>query len=268
MGTLTSRAAVIDLHSHILPGIDDGAPDLDASLAMARSAVAGGVETIVATPHISSAYPNDPATFAERVRAVQAAIDDAGIALHVETGAEVNHALFGDLTDDELRASTLGGAGYLLFEPSMAGPMPFIDRMIYDLQLKGFKILLAHPERIAAFQRDLDTLKALVDRGCLCSVTAGSASGQWGGPVKRFTQELFERGLVHNIASDAHDADFRSPGLQPFVDKALESMPELEDHIEWLTVTVPEAILAGEVPRGEPPRIEPKRGLLGRLRRR
>ena len=234
---------MIDLHSHILPGIDDGAPDLDASLAMARSAVAGGVDTIVATPHISTAYPNDPATFAERVRAVQAAIDDAGIGLRVQTGAEVNHALFGDLTDDELRSATLGGAGWILFEPSMAGPMPFIDRMIYDLQVKGFKILLAHPERIATFQRDIDTVEALVDRGCLCSITAGSISGQWGGPVKRFTQELFARGLVHNIASDAHDTERRPPDLRGALEAlAAEGYGALSD---WLVADVPDAIVRG-----------------------
>src|ERR1044072_9265311 len=76
--TLTSRAAVIDLHSHLLPGIDDGAPDLDASVAMGRVAVEGGVEAIVATPHVSGSYPNDPSTFEERVAQVQAALDEAG----------------------------------------------------------------------------------------------------------------------------------------------------------------------------------------------
>src|SRR6476619_6144193 len=92
--TLTSRGPMIDLHSHILPGIDDGAPDLDASVAMGRAAVEGGVEAIVATPHVSGRYQNDPFTFAQRVAEVQQALDAAGVPLRVHTGAEVNHSMF------------------------------------------------------------------------------------------------------------------------------------------------------------------------------
>ena len=172
-----------------------------------------------------------------------------------------------DLTEDALRACTLGGGNYLLLEPPYTGPAPFIDRMVYDLQLKGFQILLAHPERIGAFQRNIGVLEKLVDQGALCSVTAASAAGQFGGPVKRFTQELFARGLVHNLASDAHDPVYRSPALRPALDKAVADLPELEQHLGWLTIEVPRAILAGETVTGAPPVIEPKRGFFSRLRR-
>lgn len=260
---------MIDLHSHLLPGIDDGAPDLEASIAMGRAAVAGGVEAIVATPHVSGSYPNDPATFAERVAEVQSALDDAGVALRVHTGAEVSHAMLNDLSEDALGQCTLGDGKFLLFEPPLNGPVPFIDRMVFDLQLKGYKVLIAHPERIAAFQRHIEIVEKLVDQGCLTSVTAGSAAGQFGGTVQRFTHELFARGLVHNLASDAHDAEYRSPQLRPTLDKAVEALPELEGWLGYLTEEVPEAILAGQTPRADPPVIElPKRGLLGRLRRR
>src|SRR3954470_23627753 len=248
--TLTSRGGVIDLHSHLLPGIDDGAPDLEASLAMGRAAVAGGVEAIVATPHVSGHYPNDPTTFVERVAQVQVALDDAGIALRVHTGAEVSHAMIHDLSEDALRACMLGGGNYILFEPPLNGPVPFIDRMVSDLQLKGYKILIAHPERIAAFQRKIEIVEKLVDQGCLTSVTASSVGGQFGGSVKQFTQELFARGLVHNLTSDAHDAQFRSPALRPALDQAAAEVPELEGWLDYLTEDVPKAILAGETPRG------------------
>src|SRR5205085_6403112 len=138
--------------------------------------------------------------------------------------------------------------------------------MVYDLQLKGFSVLLAHPERIAAFQRDIELLQKLVDQGCLCSVTAGSPLGDFGGTVKRFTDELFARGLVHNLASDAHDADYRSPALRPVLERAVEETPELEGWLGYLTEEVPQAILGGDTPRGAAPVIETKRGLLGRLR--
>jgi protein-tyrosine phosphatase len=259
---------MIDLHSHLLPGIDDGAPDLAASVAMGSAAVAGGVDAIVATPHVNGRYQNDPLTFAGRVAAVQRALDEAGVALRVHAGAEVSHAMLHDLSEAALRACGLGGGKWLLLEPPLSGPVPFIDRMVYELQLKGFSVLLAHPERIGAFQRDIELLQKLVDQGCLCSVTAGSVAGQFGGSVERFTGELFARGLVHDLASDAHDPDHRSPALRPTLEQAVAAMPELEDWLDYLTVDVPTAILAGEMPRGAPPVIEPKRGLLGRLRRR
>jgi protein-tyrosine phosphatase len=264
--TLTSRAVVIDLHSHLLPGIDDGAPDLDASVAMGRVAVAGGVEAIVATPHVSRTYPNDPSTFAERVADVQTALDEAGVALRVHKGAEISHAMLHDLNDGDLRACTLGDGDFILLEPPLGGPAPFIDRMADDLQLKGFKVLIAHPERISAFHQKIEIVEQLVSNGCCTSVTASSVAGQFGGSVKRFTQELFARGLVHNLASDAHDAEHRSPALRPMLDAAVAELPELEGWLEYLTVEAPRAILAGEAPSGPTPVIEPKRGFFSRLR--
>jgi protein-tyrosine phosphatase len=260
---------VIDLHSHLLPGIDDGAPDLEASVAMGRVAVEGGVEAIVATPHVSGTYPNDPATFDDRIAQVQAALDDAGVPLRVHRGAEVSHAMLHELSEEVLARCALGDGKFILFEPPLNGPVPFIDRMVLDLQLKGFKVLIAHPERIAAFQRRIELVEKLVDQGCLTSVTAGSAAGQFGGTVKHFTQELFARGLVHNLASDAHDSEYRTPALRPTLDKAVADMPELEGWLDYLTVEVPQAILAGQTPRANAPVIElPRRGLLSRLRRR
>ena len=258
---------MIDLHCHLLPGIDDGASDMDASIAMARVAVEAGVDAIVATPHISGEYRNDPATLARRCSEVQAALDGAAVPLRVYTGAEIAQSMLGDLGEDALRACALGGGKYLLLEGPFNGPAPFIDRMVYDLQLKGFQVLLAHPERIGAFQQNIELLQKLVDQGALCSVTADSVSGQFGGQVRRFTRELFARGLVHNLASDAHDAVHRSPALRPSLDNAVAELPELEHSLGWLTIEVPQAILAGEPIRGVPPVIEPKRGLLGRLRR-
>jgi protein-tyrosine phosphatase len=99
-------------------------------------------------------------------------------------------------------------------------------------------------------------------------VTAGSITGQFGGPVKKFTLELFRRGLVHNIASDAHDAKRRSPALRPVLEAATATLPGLDEWLEWMTVEVPGAIVRGEDIVGEPPRIEPSGGILRRFRRR
>src|SRR4051794_39797976 len=233
---------------------------------MGRAAVAGGVEAIVATPHVSARYQNDPTSFPELVGQVQAALDEAGVVLRVHTGAEISHVMVPELSDDALKASTLGGGGFILFEPPLTGPVPFIDRMVADLQERGYKIVIAHPERIAAFQRKPQLIEQLVEQGCVTSVTAGSVGGQFGATVKRFAQDLFARGLVHNLASDAHDAEFRSPALRPTLDAAVAELPELEGWLEYLTVEAPQAILAGEAPSGPMPVIEPKRGFLSRLR--
>lgn len=256
---------MIDLHSHILPGIDDGARDLEASVAIGRAAVAGGVDQIVATPHVDVTYRNDPLTFTGRVREVQQALDAAGVPLRVHRGGEVASTMFNELTDEQLRACTLGDGDYLLLEPPLVGPAPFIDRMAQELQARGFRILIAHPERISAFRSNIAVVQKLVEQGCLTSVTAGSPGGQFGGQVKKFTAELFDRGLVHNLASDAHDPERRSPALRPTLERAVAEMPELEAHLPYLTEQVPRAILAGEALPGPPPVIEQRRGLLRRL---
>src|SRR3954454_14946133 len=110
-GALASPGAMIDLHSHILPGIDDGAPDLEASLAMGRAAVGGGVEAIVATPHISGRYQNDPSVLGAQVERLQRALEDAAVSLTVHQGAEIAHSMFHDLSDEGLQAATLGNTG-------------------------------------------------------------------------------------------------------------------------------------------------------------
>jgi protein-tyrosine phosphatase len=258
---------VIDLHCHLLPGIDDGAPDIATSVAMARAAVDGGVEAVVATPHVSGAYPNDPRKFAALREQMQGALDAAGVPLRVHGGAEIAVTELDSLDDEALGRCTLGEGRYILLEPPLNAPAPFLENMTFSLERRGFRILLAHPERIVWFQRDVERLQRLVDKGALCSVTAGSISGRFGGPVKKFTLELFRRGLVHNIASDAHDAKRRSPALQPALEAATAALPGLEEWLEWMTVDVPGAIVRGDAVEGEPPRIEPHRGLLRRFRR-
>jgi protein-tyrosine phosphatase len=266
--TLTSRAVVIDLHCHLLPGIDDGSPDMETSIAMARAAAGAGVTAIVATPHVSGTYPNDPAEFARRCALVQESLDAAGVRLDVHPGAEVSLTGFRDLDEDGLRGCALAGGRYILLEAPLTGPVPFIDRVIFDIATRGYRIMLAHPERIAAFHNDIGLLEALVAQGAITSVTATSLTGQFGGQVKRFSRLMLERGLVHNLASDAHDPEHRSPALRPVLDQVVREMPDLAAWIDWLTVDVPRAVIGGEVVAGDGPRLEPRRTMLGRLRRR
>jgi protein-tyrosine phosphatase len=255
-------ASVIDLHAHLLPGIDDGPPTMEDALAVARAAAASGTSTVVVTPHVSWQWAE---TTAERIQRARAALQDAlraaGIPLEIRAGAEVALTRAIDLPDDELRALTLGGGPWLLVEcpstPSAAG----FESALYQLTARGHRIVLSHPERCPAFQRDRDVRERLVAAGMLGSVTAGALVGRFGRQVRAFASRLLEDGLAHNVASDAHDLRRRPPGMLAELEEA-----GMAARAEWLTATVPAAILAGDPVPPAPPRPA-KRRALARLRR-
>jgi protein-tyrosine phosphatase len=262
--------AVIDLHSHVLPGVDDGAPTVEASLEMARAAVAAGTTELVATPHVTFDIPTSSQTVRDGVAALQPQLDAAGIELRLHTGGELGIARATDLDDAELAALRLGGGEWLLAEcPLSSASAAGFEQLLHHLQARGHRILLGHPERSPALQRDPERLRRLVDAGMLASITAGSLTGRFGGTVQRFTHDIVEAGLVHNVASDAHDAVRRPPGMRAAIEEADADLPGLAGEADWLTVDVPAAILrGGPVPRrpGEPPRRR-RRGLFRRAAR-
>lgn len=165
---------MIDLHSHILPDLDDGAPDLDASLAMARRAVEEGIATIVATPHVNSEYDPDPADIQRRVGNLNRELAGRSIELKVVPGAEVALSRALELTPDDLAQRTIGAGRWLLLESPYQRAVPFMEQAIFELQVAGFKLLLAHPERAPAFQADPDRVGVAVGRGVACAVNATS----------------------------------------------------------------------------------------------
>jgi protein-tyrosine phosphatase len=232
---------VIDLHFHLLPGIDDGPPTLEASIELARAAVDAGVHTVVATPHVNWDFPNQAAIVRERTAEVSARLQELQIPLQVQSGAEIALTLATELDDEELRQLALGGGPWLLLEcppiPAVAG----LEGLVTHMQERGHRVVLAHPERSMAFLRDPAALQRLVDAGALSSVTAGSLVGRFGGEVRRFSRELARTGLIHNVASDAHDTVRRPPGLV-----AELTTSGLEPRRSWLTQAVPAAVLAGQ----------------------
>jgi protein-tyrosine phosphatase len=256
---------VIDLHSHILPGLDDGAGDLGESLAMARAAVRDGVETIAATPHVSFDYPVTPAQVSEGVSRLRDALAGAGIPLSVVRGAEIALSRLPELGDAELRELTLGGGPYLLVECPYA-PAASLAELVFAVQVRGFRVLLAHPERSPNFQREPERLRSLVERGALCSVNAASLAGRFGRSVRAVAVRLFRDGLVHNVASDSHDAERRPPGTGGALRSAEAELPGISAQAQWLTREVPEAVLAGtDIPPrpaelGDRPRPRWRRG--------
>ena len=245
---------MIDLHSHILPGLDDGSPDLETSLGMARLAVAEGISTMVATPHVNSTYPLDAATIGVAVGSLNAELVRAEIPLAVLPGAEIATPEMSDLADEDLRPLCLAGGSCVLVESPYAGGATFLDEILFDLDVRGFRPLLAHPERSPTFQRDPDKLARLVERGVLACVNAGSLAGRFGTSAKRSAIKLARLGLVHAVASDAHDLGRRRPGLLWAFEVDDPDVRELAEHVAWFTHEAPAAILSGR-PLGSPPRL-------------
>jgi protein-tyrosine phosphatase len=246
---------VIDLHCHVLAGIDDGPATFEDSLALARAAADAGTRTLVATPHVSWEYPNTAATIAALVAELNARLKRDGVALEVRTGAELAMTRIGDTDPQELERLTLGGGKWLLVEPPFTVVATGLDLVIADLQQRGYHVLVAHPERCPAFQRERAMLERLVASGALGSLTAGSLDGKFGSPVRRFALELVRDGLIHNVASDAHDHRNRTPTIAAEIERA--GLGALR---EWLTEAVPAAILADGTIPPRPTTVKPRRG--------
>ncbi|HEX4108303.1 MAG TPA: CpsB/CapC family capsule biosynthesis tyrosine phosphatase [Solirubrobacteraceae bacterium] len=252
---------MIDLHCHLLPGIDDGPPDMTATLELGRAAHAAGTHTIVATPHVSWDYPNTAEVIARGVEEVRAAFAAEHVPIEVLTGAEVAVTRVGEMDGEELAALRLGRGPYLLVEcPLGPSSTDAVWGLLESLLARDQRILLAHPERCPVFQRDLEFLGRCVDHGMLTSLTAGSFAGRFGGTVRRIAEQMWRAQLVYNVSSDAHDTVRRPPAIAG----------GLRDHgrhaaARWLTEEVPRALIDGTaLPylAREPPRT----GLLRRWR--
>jgi protein-tyrosine phosphatase len=257
---------VIDLHSHILPGLDDGPSTMEGSLELARAAVASGTRTILATPHIDGHFKIRPEHIAERLAALTAALEEAGIPLEVRAGGEIAIWRLIDLDDLALRALALGGGPHVLVESPFSPVMGDIEPMVRDLEQRGFRVLLAHPERCPSFQRDPARLERLVDAGALAQLTAGSMAGAFGSTVRRFSVALLREELVHVVASDAHDDRLRPPGLTIGFRALERELPGIGAQQHWLTELAPAAILDGAPLPERPPLPQASSGLMRRLR--
>jgi protein-tyrosine phosphatase len=258
----TNVQRVIDLHCHILPGIDDGPPTMAESVDLARAAVAAGTATIVATPHVSYEYANTAAGIAEGVAEVNATLRREGVALEVLPGAEIAMTRAGELSDAELGELALGGGPYLLLECPLSATAPGFEVLAGALGARGHRILLAHPERCPAFQRDPAAYARLIGQGMLGQVTAGALVGRFGRHVQAFGQQLLRDGLAHDVSSDAHSALRRPPGIRGELEQA-----GFGEQADWLSQDVPRAVLSG-APVPPAPAMPRQPGLVSRLLRR
>jgi len=243
---------VIDLHAHVLPGVDDGPPDLDAAVALVRAAHAAGTTTIVATSHVSERYPNRAESLARAREALVGALAAAGVDVRIEPGAEIATGVLGELGPDELAALRLGGGPWLLIESPLSSSAGDFELLLEPLWAAGHRIVLAHPERCPAFQREPVRLERLVARGALVSITAAALTGRFGTTVARYCDRLLRDGLVHNVASDAHGSGDRGPEIAPHIEAAAEGLDGMAEAAPWFTEEVPEAILTGAPIGGAP----------------
>lgn len=247
---------MIDLHSHILFGLDDGASTLAESLAMAEVAARDGTRIMAATPHspestASRAY--GPALVRERLAALSAAIAEAGIPLELVPGTEISYDA---AVAERLRRGELlsyGQSRSILLELAHNSLPPTLNSAIFNLQVAGYRIVLAHPERIVEVQQDPNLLLPLIERGLLMQITGEALTGGQGERLRTTAEALLTHGMVHLIASDTHGvAPRRTPRLAPARDRAAELIGAAA--ADALVTTTPAAVLAGQPVRLPPPR--------------
>lgn len=205
---------MIDLHCHMLPGIDDGSPDMTTSLAMARAAVADGIITTACTPHIfPGRYDNTRQSIEWSVDALRHALSSEAIPLQLVVGADT-HLVPGLL--DRLRSGevpTLAGSAYLLLEPAHHVIPPEFEQSVYDLLAAGYLPVITHPERLTWIGDYYDIFGRLVARGAWMQITSGSLTGRFGSEPRYWGEKMLDEGLVHLLATDAHGLEKRPPRL-------------------------------------------------------
>ena len=253
---------MIDLHSHILPAVDDGARNIGESLSIARAAAHDGTTVIAATPHVRFDYPTTPEEIRSGVETLNELLVREHVPVRVVPGAELDLARLRELELDELDAYGLGGnPRVLLVEcPYRGWPEDLFDQ-IGRLRGAGLTVVLAHPERNDAVHRDLALIDLAVASGALIQVTAGSLVGEAGRKSRRTAEAFLARGLCHLLASDVH-----GPGVRRTLLGAARGHVGDDRLARWLTEDVPGAILAGgELPeRPSETRTSGARRLFGR----
>jgi protein-tyrosine phosphatase len=242
--------SLVDLHLHLLPGVDDGARDLDESLRFARRMVCEGVTEATVTPHVAASFRYDPLTIPERLATLQHALDDEGVALRLHAGGEIHPRGADDLSDAVLRTIAQGphGARWVLFEVPFAGINEAFVRSCRLLRRRGYGLLIAHPERAAGLlDGGLALLWPEIEAGALLQVNISSLLGNHGPEVERAARELVRRGLAFVLASDAHPGtreDTIALGFDLAVDAGASTIAA-----ERLTATNPRFLLEQGIPR-------------------
>jgi len=242
---------MFDLHCHILPGLDDGAADLSASIKMAQAFVADGVTVVACTSHIlPGLYQNSGPQLRQATADLQQVLDREGIPLRLVTGAD-NHVTPSFVA--ELRSGhllPLADTRYVLVEPPHHVVAPRLEDLFFNLLVAGFVPILTHPERLTWIESHYQTLQRLAQGGVWMQLTAGSLSGAFGRRPRYWSERMLAEGIVHILATDAHDVEWRPPNLGLGRELATKLVGDAE--AERLVVTRPQGILMNEDPANLP----------------
>lgn len=243
---------MIDLHCHLLPGIDDGAPDLEAALSMARTAVADGIKEVACTPHIyPGLFENDAAGIRLQVESLRGHLAEAGIPLKLSSGADTH--VMPDLLA-RLRsgtAPTLNDSRYFLLEPPHHVAPPNFVGFAFNFLAAGYVPVITHPERLGWIEEQYHIFCDLADKGVWLQVTAGSLTGRFGPAARYWGERMLDEGRVHLLATDAHNADNRPPLLAEGREAAAKWVGGEE--ARHLVETRPIGILDNVAPEAMPP---------------
>jgi protein-tyrosine phosphatase len=232
---------VIDIHHHLIFGVDDGPPHLEAALAMAKAAAAEGVTRIVCTPHASDEYPYKEQLINERFAELSDALADE---IQLSLGCELHltaENIF-EARENPLRFS-FDKRGYLLVEFGNQSIPSQMLNALSALQDAGYTIIIAHPERYPGVVRRPELVGMWMRGGCLMQVTAGSLYGRFGRSAEALANQMLERNWVHFIATDAHDVKWRPPHLKKSYDYIANRVGE--ETARRLCVTNPLAAVCG-----------------------
>jgi protein-tyrosine phosphatase len=206
---------MIDIHHHLLWGLDDGSTSVETSLAMARIAVDDGITHVVCTPHANAQYEYDPEGVAAQIAELQGLLDRENIALKLGRGCDF-HLSFDniELAQAEPARFSINGLGYLLVELPDYGLPTGLTEVFYQMQILGMTPILTHPERNRTLQTDQSKLLEWLRGGLLVQVTAGSVVGRMGKRAEKMAHELLANRWVHFLATDAHNTSSRPPMMR------------------------------------------------------
>ena len=252
---------MIDIHCHILPGIDDGAKDLNDSFEMARQAQSQGITRIVASPHHKNgSFDNNFQDILTEVNLLNKELKREGIDIEILPGQEVR--IYGEMEEDlDVDLLTVNNSGvYMLIEfPSSHLPR-YANKLLFDLQLKGIVPIIVHPERNREIMEDPSKLYRLIKEGSLSQVTASSVTGRMGKKIKKFSLDLLSHNLAHFIASDSHNTTTRPFDLR----EAYETVEkELGTSMRYQVQENPEEMVQGRMISKDIPERIKKKKLLG-----
>lgn len=250
---------MIDIHAHIIPGVDDGADSLDMALEMLRTAEADGIEAVVAAPHTFSSLSvfKSPEPLKEKFLLLKSEAEQNKVNIDILQGAEnFFHSRLQEYLAEWRELLTINNSDYFLLEFPKDFIFPGTGQFIHNVMQDRFIPIICHPERNRVFQEDPSLLYQFLQMGALCQITAGSLRGDFGPDTRDTALDFMKCNMVHVIASDSHHSQFHRTEMA-FVYNELKEMDR--QWIDILTHTIPRAIINNEALPDTGPMIDPAR---------